>query len=426
MISLAALTYAAPASPSEFVTRSGTRFVLKGQDHFVFSANYWQAMNLGAKDAAGGNRTRLMADLDELAAYGFNNLRIMASSEGPDSSSFRMTPTLQPSPGVYNKDLLDGLDFALAEMGKRNLKAVMTLNDFWHWSGGFAAYVAWLTSTPIPYPPSFSRKLNDWTTDGDWQTFIQYAARFYTDEGIRDKAQAIFRQLISMLVNRVNTYTGVAYKNDPTIFAWQLANEPQKPPAWWVDQIARYIKSMDPNHMVSTGLEGKEDESDFITGHASDAIDYTTCHIWAQNAGIYNMLDSSEWNIQNSISWATNRLQMVNQWAVRMNRPVILEEFGLARDNWVANGDKSKIYSADNPITNRNRYFQALFGQVVSLRKSGGAFAGFGFWAYAGQARPSDQWISDPPHEAPGWYAVYDKDVSTLQIIKDAYHSVTG
>lgn len=29
------------------------------------------------------------------------------------------------------------------------------------------------------------------------------------------------------MLTRVNTYTNVMYKDDPTIFAWELINEPQ-------------------------------------------------------------------------------------------------------------------------------------------------------------------------------------------------------
>jgi mannan endo-1,4-beta-mannosidase len=428
LILLSLVSLVAPA-PDGFVYRSGTKFILNGKKHFVVSANYWQAMNLGVADAKkGGNRARLIADLDAMKRQGINNLRIMVASEGPDNSPFRMSPTLMPSPGVYDVDILEGLDFAMAEMAKRGFKVVMCLNNAWHWSGGFAAYVKWVTGEPIPYPPSFDKEKNDWTPGGgpEWDKFIQYASRFYNDPAVKDKAQKLFRDHIAMLINRVNKFTGKEYKSDGAIFSWQLANEPQRPPAWWVDETAKYIKSLDPVHMVSTGSEAKEDEADFIRSHSSNAIDYATIHVWAQNRGVYDMMDSSERNIANTVSWGLSHLVKVNKWATRMNKPLILEEFGLARDNWVSKGNKATLYSPKNPIKNRDRYFSAMFMEAAKLHKAGGAFCGFGFWAYAGKARPRNRWISDPPHEPPGWYAVYDKDVSTFKVMQAAYKFAVG
>jgi mannan endo-1,4-beta-mannosidase len=44
---------------------------------------------------------------------------------------------------VFNENLLVGLDFLLVELKKRDMVAVMCLNNFWPWSGGFAQYVSW-------------------------------------------------------------------------------------------------------------------------------------------------------------------------------------------------------------------------------------------------------------------------------------------
>ena len=61
--------------------------------------------------------------------HGQGNYTIMAASEGPNSESWRIVPALQTAPGVYDEDLLDGLDFLLAEMGKRDMQAVLCLNN---------------------------------------------------------------------------------------------------------------------------------------------------------------------------------------------------------------------------------------------------------------------------------------------------------
>ena len=80
---------------------------------------------IGAKN---GDRTRLLKELDELKAHGITNLRILVGAEGGDQD-FTVTPALQTEKGKYNQELLDGLDFVLAEMGKRDLNAILYLNN---------------------------------------------------------------------------------------------------------------------------------------------------------------------------------------------------------------------------------------------------------------------------------------------------------
>jgi mannan endo-1,4-beta-mannosidase len=48
---------------------------------------------------------------------------------------------------------------------------------------------------------------------------------FYTDDIIK----AWYQQYVSLLVLRNNTITGVLYRDDPTILAWELINEPSVP-----------------------------------------------------------------------------------------------------------------------------------------------------------------------------------------------------
>lgn len=64
--------------------------------------------------------------------------------------SAHIVPTMQPSAGVYEPELLEGLDFALHEIGARGMTAVLTLGNMWQWSGGFAAYVWWATGERPP------------------------------------------------------------------------------------------------------------------------------------------------------------------------------------------------------------------------------------------------------------------------------------
>ena len=135
---------AAPALPKErggFVRAAGTKFELGGKPYRIAGTNMWYAAYLGA-DAPVGNRDRLKRELDRLAALGINNIRIPGSSEfSPLKNSVR--PTFRNRTRHFNETLLRGLDHALAEMGRRNMKAVIYLTNFWEWSGGMMTYLYW-------------------------------------------------------------------------------------------------------------------------------------------------------------------------------------------------------------------------------------------------------------------------------------------
>ena len=88
-------------------------------------------------------------------------------------------------------------------------------------------------------------------------------ALWYTDA----RCQEAYRNYIKVIVNR--------YKSSPAIFSWQLGNEPRAPGGnytamvAWVTATARYIKSLDPAHMVTTGEEGFFDASDGVNNGES-------------------------------------------------------------------------------------------------------------------------------------------------------------
>jgi mannan endo-1,4-beta-mannosidase len=405
------------AQAADFVKATPQGLTRHGAPYRFVGANLWYGMNLGST-APGADRARLVRELDRLQALGVTNLRVLGASEGPDFEPWRIAPALQMLPGFFREDVFTGLDFLLAEMGKRGMTAVVCLGNMWPWSGGFGQYLIWSHASPsIPYPPP--------QPGGDWNVYQRFIQQFYSDE----KALAAYRATVHQVLTRVNTITGQAYADDPTIMAWQLANEPrgvENAVAFnhWLDSASSYLKSIDANHLVTTGSEGETPwpsttGNDFVANHSYPAIDYATAHIWAGNWGWYDPAHATD-TYASAVAKMKDYFQDHLMKARRLGKPLVIEEFGLARDGGT--------YDPSAKTTMRDKYYGEVFDQITSAASAGAPVAGVNFWAWAGEGRPKkpfgsywkagDPWIGDPPHEAQGWYSVYDQDTTTAKVIQ--------
>jgi mannan endo-1,4-beta-mannosidase len=414
---IGAVIVCANAQGASFVKVLGTGFFVDRKPYRFVGANFWQGANLGSQ-GPGGDRARLVRELDRMKAIGVTNLRILAASQGPDSAPYRIHPSTQPEAQRRDQDLLEGLDFLLAEMGKRDMRAVVVLNNFWHWSGGMSQLLNWVGAGGIPYPPPFP--------GGSWDAFQRYTEQFYTNA----PALKLYNQLNKEIITRVNTFTQKRYSDDPTIMTWQLANEPRgmnSKAAFnkWIDETSRAIRSLAPRQLISTGVEGETPwpwyaGMDFFENHKHVAIDYATVHIWVQNWNWFDpALAASTYD--GAVKQAKDYLMSHLTKAAQLGKPVVLEEFGIARD-------KGSFDPWETTVV-RDRYYREVFETVVQLARSGSPLQGANFWAWGGEARPripygsewkmGDSFLGDPPHEPQGWYSVYDSDADTLKTIAE-------
>jgi hypothetical protein len=142
------------------------------------------------------------------------------------------------------------VDFLIAEAGKRRLRLIVAFLDFWAYTGGAEQMRAWYGS------PDKSRFFfGDPRTKRDYRTWVSH------------------------VVQRVNPLTGLAYRDDPTIMAWELMNEGNARPEGlrliWTAEMSAYVKSLDPNHLVSSGLKLSDlmiPALDFGTWHGYPAL----------------------------------------------------------------------------------------------------------------------------------------------------------
>ena len=404
-----------PPAQSGIVSVKGRHFELDGKPYYFAGANLWYGMYLGSPGKT-GDRARLAKELDQLAAQGVTNLRVLAVSEA-SSLKRAVTPAVIQSPQVIDETLWQGLDFLLDEMAKRDMKAVLYLNNFWQWSGGMAAYLSWTTGKPAMDPD----------VTGDWNGFMENSASFYRDTA----AQTIFRAALQRLVKRRNGVNGRDYATDPTIMSWQLANEP-RPGAdgnsryfdaftQWVDQTAGYIKSLGIRQLVSTGNEGWMGTAGsrelYEKSHATPNVDYLTFHMWAPNWRWFNPKAPAA-----TYEGAWQKMQDYLNWHIdaanKLGKPIVLEEFGINRDQGSFEPKATTAY--------RDRFYRAIYGLLARRAAAGDAIAGSNFWAWGGAGRThnadfmwkaGDSFVGDPPQEPQGLYCVFDSDASTIAII---------
>jgi mannan endo-1,4-beta-mannosidase len=418
MLSFEACSVIGVKENPNYVKVSGIQFVLDGAPYYFVGTNLWYGAYLGQPNNL-GDRDRLVNELDKLVSLGISNLRICAASEQSEMDR-AIKPAFQKAPGVYDENLLEGLDFLLAEMNKRNMKAVLFLNNYWQWTGGMAQYNQWFTNIKIPDPDN---------PNIGYGKFMDFSAEFY----LNSKARDCYKDYIKMIVTRKNKFTGLFYFEDPAIMTWQLGNEPRPGRDLsviksadvfyqWVDETGQIIHSLDPNHLVTIGSEGLagslQDEEIFMKAHSSKYIDYSTMHLWPKNWGWLNASKLDETyprTEKNAVEYINKHIGL----ARKLNKPITMEEFGIPRDN--------ELCKAGTPTTARDKYYKMVFQIVADSASTGSPLAGTNFWGWGGAGRgqnDNDTWkvgdpyVGDPPQEPQGLNSIFDSDISTLEIIK--------
>jgi len=400
---------------SEFIKAEKGQFVVGGKPYYYVGTNYWYGGLLGLEKDKRRGAERLRRELDFLKANGVTNLRVLGGAEGEGliNDVPRVGPSLQTVQGKFNTEVLNGLDLLLDEMGKRKMKAVVFFSNNWEWSGGFQQYLIWndrLSKDFLTRKPS-------------WDELRDAVSKFYDCA----PCQAAYNEQMNLILDRRNKFNGKKYMDDPTIMAWELANEPRpmRPSAnenykKWIRATAAMIKKKDKNHLVCIGHEGSigtESLELFEEIHADQNIDYLTIHIWAKNWGWFRdgkLAEDYPQVLEKAAAYVNEHLAV----AKKLGKPLVIEEFGLPRDRQSLDVDSTTVY--------RDKYYEYFLSSLLENAKSNGDLAGINFWAFGGAARPiknqifwkkGDDFMGDPPMEEQGLNTVFDSDRSTWMII---------
>jgi mannan endo-1,4-beta-mannosidase len=371
------------------------RLAEAGQPRAVFALSGAPFCFSGTSNAYVTYKPRSMVDdvLNQAQAMGLKVLRLWAFEDrgSRDGSVPSVDSSAGGEPGTrdgvyfqywderlrrlaYNDgaDGLERLDYVVARAGRLGLKVILVLTNNWKQFGGIDQYVVWFG--------------------------LSHHHDFFSDRS----ARLAYRQWVTHLAQRVNSVSGLEYRNDPTIFAWELANEPRCgnggpfdapdgcPPGVitrWADEMSEYLKTLDSQHLVAVGDEGYFDRGktagDLYNGRAGvdheallalPNVDYGTFHLYP---------DQWATGVDFGQRWIVEHLEA----AAHAHKPTVLEEYGLAVASETTTGDGAGI-------TRR----LAAYDRWNQLLLQGGA-AGSMFWQLVGR---------DPSNTVTGYYADED------------------
>ncbi|CAN4099994.1 unnamed protein product [Withania somnifera] len=280
---------------------------------------------------------------------------------------------------------LSGLDFVISEARKYGIRLILSFVNNYKDFGGRNQYAQWARNAGI-------QNINN---EDD----------FYTHPKI---------------VTRFNTMNGIAYKDDSTIMAWELINEPRcnadysgKTVNGWVQEMASFVKSLDKKHLLEIGMEGFYGDSvpekkqvnpgfqvgtDFISSHLVKEIDFATIHAYTDQWLSGQSDDAQAAFMQ---KWMTSHWQ---DSRTILKKPLVLAEFGK---------------SSKDPGYNQNAreaFMSLVYRNVYNFAKAGGTMGGSLVWQLVAQGMDD---FDD------GYSIILAQNPSTAGLIAGQSHAMT-
>lgn len=278
--------------------------VARGNQFFIDDSEF-KFIGVNSYDLAYRTNEEIDQTISLAAKNGIKVIRFWAFGEGRKDG-------FQPEKGVYNTESFNRLSYAIASASKHNIKLIVVLSNYWSDYGGTLKYLDWQN---LPHKKQ---------SDSDL---------FFIDDGIKE----LFKSYTNKVLNYKSPYTNKLLKNETAIFSWELMNEPRVSSKAkggividWLNDMSSYIRTIDQNHLISSGTEGfspiyDSSNGPYINEIASSSAEMVTAHFY-QGKSVQSIDKVIE-------DWG--KIARVNAF-----KPIIIEELGLDKRVKENNGRK--------------------------------------------------------------------------------------
>ncbi|KAF2688551.1 glycoside hydrolase family 5 protein [Lentithecium fluviatile CBS 122367] len=345
--------------PHGFVTTEGNKFMLDGKSFYFAGSNaYYFPFNEKASDVEAGMAAAKAAGLNVFRTWGFNDKNRTYIPDGlpkyGDEGAGATPNVLQWWSNGTSEINLEPFDKVVAAAEKTGIKLIVALTNNWADYGGMDMYT------------------------------VQLGGKYHDDFYRLPQIKKAFKRYLKAIVTR--------YSSSSAIMAWELGNEPRcgadsvrnlprstkcttETLTYWIDEMSKYVKQLDKNHLVTWGGEG---------GFNRNSTD-----------GFYNGYDGGDFDLELSLrgidfgtfhsypDWWSKTVEWTDQWIEdhgasgrKVGKPVVHEEYG-----WLTPQKRQEYLGK---VSNTTRIEALSLWQATSLKeKMPDMYWQFGYGGYS-------------------------------------------
>ncbi len=353
--------------------------------------------------------------MENYASEGIRVVRLWTfACEGSRGS--RVDPPILNKDFTLNQKGLRQLDFTIASAARHGIKIIFPLVNFEH---EYCGMEWWVENTEAQASASDKARFVKSCVDSSNKPKILVAANqscptglqaaptkelFYTEPTVKSK----FKDYVQEMLTRSNSYTGLALRDDPTVLAVELSNEPHTSDYYecmasavgsktldscyedmqkgiygnykagtlvyqWLSEMGSFVKGLDRNHLVASGEEAYRSSHqdfkclekhswinngskgvDFARNATIPSLDMMSTHLYPDNWAI--PVDDLDW-FYDCVIKDRARLAREN------GKPIYMEESGFSEIPYAG--------KPDTYIKNRPYYLSRMFSMATQAGYQG-------------------------------------------------------